>query len=85
MTGWHLRLWRKSMRWNRERAATELGVSMRTYKNYENSDEIKRSVALAKVTLSLVSILPAMKSKQMSRERLLRLLGDKAESVIETL
>ncbi|WP_336769042.1 XRE family transcriptional regulator [Pantoea endophytica] len=73
------------MRWNRERAATELGVSMRTYKNYENSDEIKRSVALATVTFSLVSILPAMKSEQVSRELLLRLLSDMAESVIETL
>ncbi|MFV9671451.1 helix-turn-helix domain-containing protein [Pantoea sp. KXB25] len=51
MTGWQLKLWRRSLLWSRERAAAELGVSLRTYKDYENADTVKRSIALATVTL----------------------------------
>ncbi len=53
MNGFELRLWRRGMMWSMDRAAEELGVSLRTYKDYENSQNIKRSVALATVTLSL--------------------------------
>ncbi|KHJ66419.1 hypothetical protein QU24_19470 [Pantoea rodasii] len=81
MTGWHLKLWRKSMLWTRERAATELGVSLRTYKSYENAEEVKRAVGLATVTLSLISMIPSLKSEQVSRERLVQLLGEMTESV----
>ncbi|ORM59717.1 hypothetical protein PRCB_09000 [Pantoea rodasii] len=81
MTGWHLRLWRRSMLWSRERAAAELGVSLRTYKSYENAEEIKRAVALATVTLSLTGMMPAFRSQQLSAERLLQLLGEMTESV----
>jgi DNA-binding XRE family transcriptional regulator len=35
MTGFELRLWRRGMNWTQERAAEELGVSLRTYKTYE--------------------------------------------------
>lgn len=35
MTGFELRLWRKGFGWTQERAAEELGVSLRTYKTYE--------------------------------------------------
>ena len=81
MTGWHLKLWRKSMLWTRERAATELGVSLRTYKSYENAKEVKRAVALATVPLTLISMMPTLKTEQVSRERLVQLLGEMTESV----
>ncbi len=32
MTGWELRIWRKSMLWSREKAAREFGVTQRTCK-----------------------------------------------------
>ncbi len=35
MTGFELRLWRRGLNWSQERAAEELGVSLRTYKTYE--------------------------------------------------
>lgn len=54
---------------------------LRTYKSYENAEEIKRSVALATVTLSLTGMMPALRSQQMSAERLLQLLGEMTESV----
>ncbi|EYI12076.1 YgeA [Salmonella enterica subsp. enterica serovar Heidelberg str. N4630] len=31
MTGWELRIWRKSMLWSREKAAREFGVTQRTW------------------------------------------------------
>lgn len=37
MTGFELRLWRRGLDWTQERAAEELGVSLRTYKTYENT------------------------------------------------
>ena len=74
MTGWQLKLWRRSLLWNRERAATELGISLRTYKDYENADTVKRSVASATVTLSLINMLPSLQSQEISKENLVRLL-----------
>lgn len=35
MTGFELRLWRRGLGWSQERAAEELGISLRTYKTYE--------------------------------------------------
>lgn len=35
MTGFELRLWRRGLGWSQERAAEELGISLRTYKIYE--------------------------------------------------
>ena len=35
MTGYELRLWRKGMGWSSDKAAEELGVSLRTWKEYE--------------------------------------------------
>lgn len=32
MTGFELKLWRRGMNWDQERAAEELGVSVRSYK-----------------------------------------------------
>lgn len=74
MTGWQLRLWRRSLLWSRDRAAEELGVSLRTYKDYENAERVKRSVAMATVTLSLINVMPALKSDQLSKDLLLRML-----------
>lgn len=89
MTGWQLRLWRKGLLWSRERAAVELGVSLRTYLIYENAATVKRSVAMATVTLSLINIMPALRSDQLSKDLLLKMLqdmtGDVAENKTEQL
>lgn len=76
MTGWQLKLWRKSLLWSRERAAAELGVSLRTYKDYENTREVKRAVAMATVTLTLINVMPALQSDQMSKEMLMQMLRE---------
>ncbi|MBD8165434.1 MULTISPECIES: XRE family transcriptional regulator [Erwinia] len=74
MTGYELRLWRKGMNWDRERAAEELGVCLRAYKTYENTLEVKRSIALATVTLSLESLMPAVRKRQIGGKQLMTLL-----------
>lgn len=57
MTGYELRLWRKGQKnWVQERAAEELGVSIRTYKSYEKLDEIPRVIELAIKAISLREI-----------------------------
>lgn len=83
MTGWQLKLWRRSLLWKRERAAAELGVSLRTYKDYENADTVKRSIALATVTLSLINVLPSMQSQEISSESLVRLINQMISTVDE--
>lgn len=37
MTGFELKLWRRCMNWNQERAAKELGVSVRSYQHYKKA------------------------------------------------
>ncbi|ORM78904.1 helix-turn-helix domain-containing protein [Pantoea eucrina] len=74
MTGWQLRLWRKSLLWSREQAARELGVSLRTYKDYENAKTVKRAIAMASVTLTLINVMPALRSDQLSKDLLLQML-----------
>lgn len=74
MTGWQLRLWRKSLLWSREQAARELGVSLRTYKDYENAQSVKRAIAMATVTLTLMNVMPALRSEQLSKDLLLQML-----------
>ncbi|WP_336796275.1 helix-turn-helix transcriptional regulator [Erwinia aphidicola] len=76
MTGWQLRLWRKGLMWSREMAAAELGVSLRTYKDYENAETVKRAVAMATVTLSLINIMPALQSDQLSKDLLMKMLRE---------
>jgi len=83
MTGWQLKLWRRSLLWKRERAAAELGVSLRTYKDYENADTVKRSIALATVTLSLINMFPSLQSQEISRESMVRLLNQMISTVDE--
>lgn len=83
MTGWQLKLWRRSLLWNRERAAAELGVSLRTYKDYENTERVKHSIALATVTLSLINVLPSMQSQEISSESMVRLISQMIITVDE--
>ncbi|WON75548.1 helix-turn-helix transcriptional regulator [Serratia sp. UGAL515B_01] len=47
MTGFELRLWRRGLDWTQERAAEELGVSLRTYKSYENKAPKKTAIIAA--------------------------------------
>lgn len=52
MTGFELRIWRRGMNWDQERAAEELGVSLRSYKRYEKASEVTRLIELATFALS---------------------------------
>ena len=53
MSGFELRIWRRGMGWEQERAAEELGVSLRSYKRYEKSSEVARLIELATFALSV--------------------------------
>ncbi|QZY66519.1 helix-turn-helix domain-containing protein (plasmid) [Providencia rettgeri] len=53
MTGFELKLWRRGMSWDQERAAEELGVSVRSYKRYEKSQSIAKLIELATFALSI--------------------------------
>lgn len=83
MTGWQLKLWRRRLLWKRERAATELSVNLHTYKDYENAYTVKHSIALATVTLSLIHTLPSLQSHEISKESLVHLLNQMANTVEE--
>lgn len=74
MTGFELRLWRKSLGWSRDRAAEELGVCLRSYKDYENTSEVKRAIALATITLSVQGIMPLISRPQISKSKALEML-----------
>lgn len=73
MTGYELRLWRKGMGWDQDRAAEELGKCLRTYKAYEKSPAIDRVVELATRSLTLTSLLPALSDKNSAE--ICRVLG----------
>lgn len=74
MTGFELRLWRKSLGWNRDRAAEELGVWLRSYNDYENASEVKRAIELATITLSVQSIMSLISRPQISKSKALEML-----------
>ncbi|ARB25338.1 XRE family transcriptional regulator [Klebsiella sp. RCJ4] len=74
MTGFELRLWRKSLGWRRDRAAEELGVCPRSYKDYENASKVKRAIALAMITLSVQGIMPLISRPQISKLKALEML-----------
>lgn len=74
MTGYELRLWRKGMGWSSDKAAEELGVSLRTWKEYENTAEVKRVVELATVALSLADTFPTFQHRQTTKERMLNMV-----------
>jgi len=50
MTGFELRLWRRGFGWSQERAAEELGISVRSYITYEHQHPPK-IIALAALAL----------------------------------
>ncbi|MUM75549.1 hypothetical protein GNZ05_25855 [Escherichia coli] len=52
MSGFELRLWRRGMGWGQERAAEELGISLRTYKRYEKKAETGKLIELATEALT---------------------------------
>ncbi|EAA8947137.1 XRE family transcriptional regulator [Salmonella enterica] len=81
MTGWELKLWRKSMCWSRERAARELGVSLRTWHTWENSEQVDVIVGYATQAVSIRDLLPVMHKmrKKALITRLERLLEKPAE------
>lgn len=70
MTGYDLRLWRIGLGWSRDRAAEELGVSLRTWKDYENAPQVKRAVELATIALSIQDMLPRIQDRQVSKQRM---------------
>lgn len=53
MSGFELRIWRRGMNWDQERAAEALGVSLRSYKRYEKASEVARLIELATLALSM--------------------------------
>lgn len=74
MTGYELRLWRKSFFWDQERAAEEIGVSLRTYKTYEKKrGDISKTVELATCAVSLKYLYPTLRSLPV--ERVLQQIG----------
>ncbi len=48
-----MKLWRRGMNWDQERAAEELGVSLRSYKRYEKAQSIAKLIELATFALSI--------------------------------
>lgn len=74
MTGYELKLWRKSLGWSRDRAAEELGVCLRSYKDYENVTQIKRTIELATITLSLKDLMPVLENSKTEKDRMLNML-----------
>lgn len=62
------------MNWSSDQAAEQLGVSLRTYKNYELSDRVKRIVELATVSLSLASSLPTFGNREIQKEHIVNML-----------
>uniref|UniRef100_UPI0030C715C4 helix-turn-helix domain-containing protein n=1 Tax=Escherichia coli TaxID=562 RepID=UPI0030C715C4 len=53
MTGWELRIWRKSMLWSREKAAREFGVTQRTWHAWENAEQVDVTVWRTTQSLSV--------------------------------
>lgn len=82
MTGYELRLWRKSLGWSSDRAAEELGVSLRTYKDYENADLVRRAVELATVTLSLKDLMPVLKHRKTAKDRAMTMLQTMLQNML---
>lgn len=69
MTGWELRIWRKSMLWSREKAAREFGVTQRTWHAWENADQVDVTVWRTTQALSVRDLLPhmqGMRARQIS-------------------
>jgi transcriptional regulator with XRE-family HTH domain len=74
MTGYELRLWRKGLGWSQDKAAEELGVSLRTYKVYEKSEQVSRLVTLAIAALSVNDMLPTFLNRKTNKDKALAIL-----------
>lgn len=76
MTGWELKLWRRGMCWSREKAAREMGVSLRTWHDWENAQEVSRQTELATIALSTNQLLPDWRKhpRKHPREAMLMML-----------
>jgi len=74
MTGYELRLWRKGLSWSSDKAAEELGVSLRTYKDYEHTAKVKRAIELATIALSVNALIPAFESRKSSKGQVINML-----------
>lgn len=61
MGGFELKIWRRSLSWTQERAAEELGVSLRCYQGWEK-DGCALVVDLATQHLSLRELWPGVAS-----------------------
>lgn len=62
MTGFELRLWRRGCGWTQERAAEELGISLRSYITYE--------LSAPPLIISLASQAIEMNMKRQDRQQL---------------
>ena len=83
MTGWELRIWRKSMLWSREKADRELGVTQRTWHAWENAEQVDVTVWRTTQALSVRNLLPHMQGMRKADiiRRLENELGETAEDV----
>ena len=83
MTGWELRIWRKSMLWSREKAAREFGVTQRTWHAWENAEQVDVTVWRTTQALSVRDLLPHMQGMRKADiiRRLENELGETAEDV----
>lgn len=81
MTGWELRIWRKSMLWSREKAAREFGVTQRTWHAWENAEQVDVTVWRTTQALSVRDLLPHMQGMRKADiiRRLENELGETAE------
>lgn len=77
MTGWELRIWRKSMLWSREKAAREFGVTQ------ENAEQVDVTVWRTTQALSVRDLLPHMQGMRKADiiRRLENELGETAGNV----
>lgn len=47
MSSFELKIWRRGMNWDQERAVEELGSSLRSYKRYEKIPKVTKLIELA--------------------------------------
>ncbi|NZB28959.1 XRE family transcriptional regulator [Escherichia coli] len=83
MTGWELRIWRKSMLWSREKAAREFGVTQRTLPAWDNAEQGDSTSWVSSSASSVHDLLPHMQGMRKADiiRRLENELGETAEDV----
>ena len=83
MTGWELRIWRKSMLWSREKAAREFGVTQRTWHAWENAEQVDVTVWRTTQALSVRDLLPHMQG--MRKADIIRRLENERKRAARTV